>query len=161
MDLRSVRSAILFVLCIAIPLVIGMIGSVFTVNNIPTWYTALNKPAFNPPNWVFGPVWTILYILMGISLYLILRGGVDKPLVRQGIILFAIQLVANLLWSIIFFGMHAIFFAFIDILVLFILIVATIVTFFRVSRPAGLLLVPYLCWVGFASVLNAMIWVLN
>ena len=161
MDPKALRSGILFIICIAIPLVIGVIGSVFTFENIPTWYAALNKPVFAPPGWVFGPAWTILYILMGISLYLILQNGMDNPMVRQGVILFAIQLALNLLWSIIFFGMHAIFFAFVVIIMLFVVLVATMISFFRISKPAAWLLVPYLCWLGFASVLNATIWIIN
>ena len=161
MDPKALRSGILFIICITIPLIIGMIGSVFTASNIPTWYAALNKPVFTPPGWVFGPAWTILYILMGISLYLILQNGVDKPMVSQGVILFAVQLALNLLWSIVFFGMHAIFFAFVIIIMLFVVLVATMISFFRVSKPAGWLLITYLCWLGFASVLNATIWILN
>ena len=161
MDPKALHSGILFVICIAIPLIIGMIGSVFTASNILTWYAALNKPVFTPPGWVFGPAWTILYILMGISLYLILQKGLDKPMVRQGVILFAVQLALNFLWSIVFFGMHAIFFALVVIILLFVLVLATSISFFRVSKPAGWLLIPYLCWLGFASVLNATIWILN
>jgi translocator protein len=161
MDPKALRSGILLLICIALPLIVGMIGSFFTLDNIPTWYAALNKPAFNPPAWVFGPVWTILYILMGISLYLILRNGVTTPAVRWGVILFAVQIVLNLLWSIIFFGMHSIFFAFVVIIMLLVSLVATIISFYRVSKPAAWLLVPYLCWLGFASVLNGTIWIIN
>jgi len=161
MEMRSARSVTLLLLCIAIPLIVGIAGSVVTAGSIPIWYAALEKPAFNPPNWTFGPVWTTLYILMGISLYLVLKSGMANPLVRQGIVLFAIQLGANFLWSVLFFGMHAILFAFLEILILFGLIAAMMITFFHITKPAGWLLVPYLCWVAIAAVLNATIWVLN
>ena len=161
MDPRSLRSGILFILCLAIPLVVGMIGSVFTIPSIPGWYATLTKPAFNPPNWLFGPAWTILYILMGIALYLVIRNGIQDPAVKQGLFLFSVQILLNLLWSIIFFGMHEIFFALVTVLVLFVFIVATMRSFLKVSKPAGWVLLPYLCWVGFASVLNATIWIIN
>jgi tryptophan-rich sensory protein len=155
--MKSARSVILFLLCIAIPFITGLAGSVFTAGSIPTWYTELAKPPFNPPNWVFGPIWTILYILMGISLYLVIKNGMENPLVRQGVVLFAIKPGANFLWSVLFFGMHAIFFAFLEIIFLFGLIAATMITFFRVTKPAGWLLVPHPGRVAVAAVLNAMI----
>jgi tryptophan-rich sensory protein len=131
------------------------------MSSIPTWYATLNKPAFTPPNWVFGPVWTTLYIMMGISLYLVVRGGLDAAPVRQGVFLFAAQLVLNTLWSIAFFGMRSPFLGLVTILALIALVTATIFAFYRVSRPAAWLLVPYLCWGCFATALNAMVWVLN
>ncbi len=157
----SLRSGILFIICISIPLIIGMIGSVFTVSSIPVWYAALVKPSFNPPSWVFGPAWTILYCLMGIALYLVVKDGIQDPIKKTGLVFFTIQLILNLLWSIVFFGMHEIFYAFVTILVLFVFIAATMVSFFRLSKPAGWLFIPYLCWVAFASILNATIWILN
>ncbi|MCX6686216.1 MAG: tryptophan-rich sensory protein [Methanoregula sp.] len=161
MNKPPVRSVGLLLLCIALPLLAGAIGSLYTMSSIPTWYATLNKPAFTPPNWVFGPVWTTLYIMMGISLYLVVRGGLDAAPVRQGVFLFAAQLVLNTLWSIAFFGMRSPFLGLVTILALIALVTATIFAFYRVSRPAAWLLVPYLCWGCFATALNAMVWVLN
>jgi len=151
----------LLVFCIAIPLLVGVIGSVFTISQIATWYAGLLKPPFNPPDWIFGPVWTLLYILMGIALWFVLREGTGTRNVRVAAILFAAQLAANLIWSVLFFGMHQIAASSIEVLILLGLIVATIVSFRRVSKTAGWLLVPYLCWTTFATVLTFSIWLLN
>jgi translocator protein len=148
-------------LCIAIPLIIGIIGSVFTMPSIPGWYAGLQKPWFNPPAWIFGPVWTLLYTLMGISLWLVIRDGIAEKPVRQAVVIFAAQLIANFAWSIIFFGLQMIAFAFLEILLLDILIIATIVYFRRINPTAGWLLVPYLCWTAFATILTGTLWILN
>lgn len=132
----------------------GILGSFFTVSSIPIWYQTLNKPAFSPPNWVFGPVWTILYILMGISLYLVWTKRKVPPV-------FWIQLILNALWSIIFFGLKNPTLALIDIIVLWIAIVLTIKSFSKINKLAGNLLMPYLIWVSFASVLNLGVVLLN
>jgi tryptophan-rich sensory protein len=161
MQIPSARSAGLFILCIAVPLIIGFIGSIATFSEVTGWYAGLAKPAFNPPGWVFGPVWTILYILMGIALFLVAKNGIDAAPVQKAVLIFAVQLLANLAWSFLFFGMHAIFLGLLDILLLFFLIAATIILFHRISRPAAYLLIPYICWVIFASLLNTMIWILN
>jgi tryptophan-rich sensory protein len=161
MQFPSARSAALLVICIAIPLVIGFIGSFLTMPDIAGWYAGLQKPSFNPPAWIFGPVWTLLYILMGASLWLIVKDGIGDTLVQQAVILFFAQLAANLAWSIIFFGMHLLFVAFVEVLVLFALIAATAFTFRRINPAAAWLLVPYLCWTAFASVLTGTIWLLN
>jgi len=149
------------VLSIAICLVVGFLGSVFTMPSINTWYAALNKPIFNPPNWIFGPVWTALYILMGISVYLILRKGLRNRRVILATSLFGLQLLLNLEWSFIFFGSHKLPLAFTEILFLWFAILLTIIYFYRLSKTAGWLLVPYLLWVSFAAVLNFVIWRLN
>ena len=161
MQLPSARTAGLLILCIAIPLVIGFIGSIATLPAITGWYAGLNKPAFNPPGWLFGPVWTLLYILMGIALFLVVKNGVDTAPVRQAVLVFAAQLLANLAWSFLFFGMHSIILGLLDILLLFFLIVATMILFRRISPVAAYLLIPSICWVTFASLLNAMIGILN
>jgi tryptophan-rich sensory protein len=161
MDTSRYRTWLLPVLCIALPLIIGGIGSFFTLGSIPGWYAGLNKPAINPPGWIFGPVWTLLYILMGISLYLVLREGTERPPVRQAVILFIAQLALNLLWSIVFFGLHAIAAALVVLLLLIVLIAATAISFRRISASAAWLLVPYLAWCCFAALLNAQIWWLN
>jgi translocator protein len=158
---RTLRTFLLPVLCIALPLIVGIFGSFFTVGSISGWYAGLNKPAINPPDWIFGPVWTLLYILMGISLYLVLREGTERPLVRQGAMLFLAQLALNLLWSIVFFGLHAIVAALVVLLPLIVLIAVTAISFRRISAPAAWLLAPYLVWCCFAALLNAQIWLLN
>ena len=161
MNVPSSRSLVLLALCTALPLIAGFIGALFTVPSIPGWYAGLAKPAFTPPSWVFGPVWTVLYVLMGIALWLVVRDGLGSAARKQGVILFAAQLVANIAWSAIFFGMHLPGPAFAEVLVLFCLIAATLVVFLRTSRTAGLLLVPYLCWTAFAALLTGMVWLLN
>ena len=149
------------VLTIAICLLVGFLGSVFTMPSIPTWYAALDKPVFNPPNWIFGPVWTTLFILMGISAYLILRQGLSNRRVILALSLFVLQLLLNLEWSFIFFGRHNLPLAFAEIIFLWFAILLTIIYFYRLSKTAGWLLVPYLLWVSFAAVLNFVIWRLN
>ncbi len=139
----------------------GFIGSIFTTSSIPTWYASLNKPSFNPPNWVFAPVWTVLYLLMGIALYLIWRKGLSDKNVKIAFMVFVFQLVLNSLWSFLFFGLESPFAAFIEIIILWIAILVSIILFFRISWIAGVLLIPYILWVSFASVLNFAIWRLN
>jgi tryptophan-rich sensory protein len=146
---------------ILIPLIIGFLGSIATMAEIPTWYAALSKPSWAPPNWLFGPVWTTLYVLMGISLYLVWREGLDRLDVRFAILIFAVQLLLNLLWSIVFFSYHALFGSFILILILWISILANIIAFYVISKPAGILLVPYIVWVSIASYLNYSVYILN
>jgi len=161
MKLPSSRSLGLLVLCIAIPLFIGIIGSVFTMPEVGTWYAGLLKPSFNPPAWLFGPVWTLLSILMGVSLWLVIRDGMSSRPVQQAVALFAVQLGLNLAWSILFFGMHLIAVAFIEILILFVFILATTLTVKRINPTAGWLFIPYICWTAFASVLTGTLWLLN
>ena len=137
------------------------IGSLFTFKAIPTWYTRLKKPRYTPPNWVFGPVWTILYILMGISVFLIWQKGLDTNGVLLAFTLFWVQLAFNVLWSIVFFGIKSSVGGVITIIVLWLLILATIVASFRISGWAGTLLTPYIVWVTIASYLNIGVWRLN
>lgn len=139
----------------------GFIGSVFTFESIPTWYAGLKKPFFNPPNWLFGPVWTILYLMMAIAAYLVWQKGLTDGKVQTGLELFAIQLVLNVCWSIIFFGLQAPLFAFVEIVALWLAIFLTIQKFSQVSATAGRLLLPYLAWVSFASILNLSVYLLN
>ncbi|RJR28983.1 tryptophan-rich sensory protein [Candidatus Microgenomates bacterium] len=147
------------VLAIALCQLAGIVGSVFTFQAIPTWYATLNKPFFSPPNWVFGPVWTALYTLMGVSLYLIWTN--KSKLKKEALSVFYAQLIINSLWSMLFFGLKNPALAFIVILLLWVLIAATIVKFYKFSKLASYLLIPYLLWVGFASVLNLAIVLLN
>lgn len=139
----------------------GIIGSIFTGPEIQGWYTTLAKPMFNPPNWVFGPVWTTLFALMGIAAYLVWQQGINRHAVRVALELFAVQLGLNILWSLIFFGLHNPGWAVVEIAVLWLMIVSTIIAFYKVSKPAAWLLLPYLLWVSFASALNFAIWNLN
>jgi translocator protein len=137
------------------------IGSLFTFKAIPTWYRGLKKPPYTPPNWAFGPVWTTLYILMGISVFLIWQKGLSANGATLAFVLFWIQLLFNALWSIIFFGMKSKGGGVITIIILWLLILATIITSFRVSVWAGAILIPYILWVSIASYLNIGVWLLN
>ena len=148
-------------MCVIFCLLAGFVGSIYTAPSIPTWYAALQKPSFNPPNWVFFPVWTILYILMGVSLFLVWRQDKHFKRAKTATALFLAQLAANTLWSIVFFGWHDIAGGFIVILILWTLIAATIISFAKASKTAATLLVPYICWVSFATVLNCSILALN
>ena len=139
----------------------GFIGSFFTTPQIGTWYVSLKKPSFSPPNWVFGPVWITLFILMGISLFLIWRKGVNTPFVKNGLILFAIQLILNVLWSVAFFGLRSPISGLVVIIVLWIAILLTIIQFSKLSEIAALLLIPYIVWVSFAGILNLSLFLLN
>ncbi len=141
---------------IAICELAGLIGSLFTFPSIPTWYAALSKPSFSPPNWVFGPVWVALYAMMGAGAYLVYRSKDRAPLR-----IFAAQLALNVIWSLVFFGMHSIAGALAVIALLWLLIAWTIISFYRVSRDAAYLLIPYLLWTSFAAVLNYYLWALN
>ena len=149
------------ILSVGVSFLAAGIGSVFTTSAINTWYTTLQKPFFNPPNWIFGPVWTLLYLMMGISLYLVWVTKTDKKERRQGITFFFIQLVLNVLWSILFFGLQSPAAALIGIIVLWFAILLTIKNFLQISKPAGRLLMPYLAWVSFATILNLSIVFLN
>lgn len=139
----------------------GVIGSIFTVQAIPTWYAALQKPVFNPPNWIFGPVWTMLYALMGIAVYRVWNTGYHRPAVKSAVIFFLVHLAVNVLWSVLFFGGRNIPVAFADIAVLWVMILSLIFRFSAVDTVSGYLLVPYLGWVSFAMVLNYYLWILN
>jgi tryptophan-rich sensory protein len=149
------------VLSLAVVILVYFLGTVFTTPAIPTQYAALNKPFFNPPNWIFGPVWAILFISMAISAYLILRKGMRNRRVILAMSLFSLQLLLNLGWSFIFFGRHNLPLAFTEIILLWLFILLTLIYFYRLSKAAGWLLVPYLLWVSFAAVLNFAFWRLN
>ncbi|MFH2037359.1 MAG: TspO/MBR family protein [Candidatus Zixiibacteriota bacterium] len=124
------------------------------------WYQGLVKPSWNPPNWIFGPVWTLLYTLMAVAVWLVWKER-HKDNIKSAIILYALQLFLNGIWSFIFFGQELIGLALVDILILLILIIATLLNFYKINRTAGILLIPYLIWVGFASALNFRLWQLN
>lgn len=146
---------------IVVCLSIGGISGFFTSSEIPIWYSTLNKPVFNPPNWIFGPVWTSLYILMGIAFWLIWKSNANIILKKRAMIFFAIQLFLNFWWSILFFGYHQLGFAFVEIILMWAFILLSIVSFYPISKIASYLLIPYICWVSFAAVLNFAIWKLN
>lgn len=155
------RNLLKLIVCIGVCQLAGVIGSVFTMENIPTWYASLNKPPLQPPNWLFGPVWITLYTLMGISIFLVIKNGLNKPGVKSAAGLFAVQLVLNTLWSIVFFGMHELLMSVFIIAALWIMILLTMLKFKPISFTAAVLLLPYLLWVSFASYLNSAILVLN
>jgi tryptophan-rich sensory protein len=138
----------------------GLLGSLFTTPAIPTWYKTLNKPFFTPPNWIFSPVWIGLFILMGISLFLVWKRA-DHPQVKPALFFFSVQLILNVLWSAAFFGLKSPLLGLMDIILLWSVILLTILNFFKVSRLAGALLIPYLLWVSFATLLNFSLWMLN
>lgn len=140
---------------------IGLLSTPFTIASIPAWYAGLIKPSFSPPNWIFAPVWTILYFLIGISVFLVWKKGIKNKEIKIAIYYFSAQLFFNFLWSVIFFGLHQPLFAFIDIIALLIAIVLTMIKFNRISKTALYLLIPYLLWVSFAAVLNGAIVLLN
>lgn len=141
----------------------GILGSLATVPNIDTWYRTLEKPGFTPPDGVFGPVWTTLYLMMGLALYRVWnrREETEGGLFRQAMAAFFVQLALNALWSILFFGLHSPWLGLIDIGLLWLAIIVTIRLFAAIDRPAAWLLVPYLLWVSYAAVLNAAIWRMN
>lgn len=149
------------VLSILICQIAGITGALFTAGSVSGWYATLIKPSFNPPDSVFAPVWTVLYLLMGISMFLIWKEGLRNKEVRNAFILFIVQLVFNTLWTIIFFGAQSVTGGFIVILILWILILICIFRFLRISKTAGMLLIPYFFWVAFAAVLNCYIMILN
>lgn len=139
---------------------VGVLGALVT-NPRTDWFINLNKPWFNPPSWLFGPVWTMLYTLMGISIYLIWKDGFFTPERRTARAIFILQLVLNSGWSYVFFGMQEIGMALVLIIAIWLAIITTIIAFYRVHKIAALLFIPYLLWVTFASILNFSLWQLN
>lgn len=154
------KKILTFLVCLAIPLAVGGISGFATVTGIDTWYSTINKPSFNPPNWLFAPVWTTLYALMGIGLFLVWRSPESQDR-KNALTIFGIQLFLNFCWSFLFFYFESPGIAFMEILVLWVSILMMIFFFRKVSPTAAYLQIPYLLWVSFASVLNASIWWLN
>lgn len=148
------------IIALSIPQLAGGLGSLFTANSVKNWYLTLEKPLLNPPSWVFGPVWTTLFLLMGYALYLVWVNE-DKERKNVAYVAFAVQIVLNIFWSVIFFGLKNPGLAFVEILILWLAIIFNIFIFYRISRTSAWLLVPYLVWVSFAAYLNYSIWVLN
>ena len=145
----------------AIPLAVGVCSSLLTQEGLRVWYRTIERPSWNPPDWVFGPVWTTLYVMMGIALVQVVGAESDRVARQVGLGLFVVQLILNFGWSWVFFVNHDLFGALVEIIALWLAIAATAVTFAATRRSAGLLLVPYLAWVSFATVLTAAIWRLN
>lgn len=156
MRIHYVRLIVSLIIC----QLAGIIGAIFTSPAIPDWYASLAKPDINPPNWVFSPVWTFLYLLMGIALY-ILWQNLPKTEAKVALVFFSIQLVLNVLWSVIFFGLKQPLVAFLEIIILWIFILMTIIKSSRVSKATLYLLLPYILWVNFAAVLNFFLWRMN
>ena len=140
---------------------VGAMGAVFTAGSVNTWYAGLSKPSFNPPDWLFAPVWTLLYILMGIAAFFVWRKGTQNRPVKIALIVFLVQLILNVLWLVVFFGLESPLSGLIVIVVLWVALLVTVLRFFKISRVASILLWPYLLWVTFAAVLNGSIWLLN
>ena len=147
------------IVCILICTALGFLSGFSTADSISNWFQYVKKPSWNPPNWLFAPVWTALYILMGISVALIWHSKATNK--SQAIWLFVIQFILNLCWSLIFFNLHQTGWAFVEIIVMLIFIVLTIISFYKIDKTAAYLLLPYICWVSFATVLNGSIWFLN
>ncbi len=179
-----INNPIKFIISVVVSELAGVVGAIFTTSSVTTWYATLNKPALNPPAWVFGPVWTTLYFLIGISLYLVWKRdwkivnhfweNRDKPWnpiskrLWQGdwqkanvIAIFLVQYILNILWSLVFFGLHQPAWAFFVIVALWVSIIYLIINFYRISKTAAWLLAPYFLWVSFAAYLNLAIWALN
>jgi len=153
---RWIGLVVFIVVCIGA----GGLGSIATTPEIEGWYKTIAKPSWNPPGWIFGPVWTTLYIMMAIAVWLVWKHAGFKA-AKLPLVLFGVQLLLNIAWSWIFFGMHQPGWAFAEIIVLWLAITATTILFFKKSKIAGGLMVPYLAWVSFASVLNFTIWRMN
>lgn len=148
------------IVSILVPLIFGFIGSIFTSSSVDTWYMSINKPSFNPPNWLFAPVWTLLFVLIGISFYLVWSKDFENNK-SLALPIYGSNLILNLLWSLLFFGLKSPYLAFIEIIILWFVILGNIIVFYRISKASGLMLIPYLLWVSFASVLNYYIYILN
>ena len=155
---KITRILTMVVTCLAIGYLSGMV----THSAIVTWYATLVKPSFNPPNWIFAPVWSLLYIMMGVAAGLVWnRLEFEKEIVKKALVFFAIQLALNALWSYLFFGLHNPMLAGLEIIVLWLMIYETYIQFSKINRISGYLFIPYLAWVSFAAVLNGSIWWLN
>jgi benzodiazapine receptor len=157
----TVHPALKFIIALGVCQLAGFAGSIFTAPAIGGWYAALEKPSFTPPNWLFSPVWIALYALMAVAAFLVWNKGLGVRGAKTALIFFAAQLILNVLWSVIFFGLRSPGLAFVEIVVLWFAIAVSIITFYQVSKPAALLLVPYIVWVSFAAALNLAIFRLN
>ena len=157
----KIDDIIKLIVSISICQIAGIIGSIFTSPSISGWYADLQKPLFSPPNWIFAPVWILLFTLMGISLYLILKENLNDNTVKIGIAIFSFQLILNIGWSFLFFSLQNILYALFEIIILWLAILLTISQFWKINKKSSYLLIPYLLWVTFAAILNFTIWRLN
>jgi len=155
------KNVLSFIVAVSIPLIIGGLGSIFTQSSVSTWYLELNKPFFNPPNWIFPIAWSYLYITMGIASWLIWKKKTQRNDVKSALILYGVHLFFNLIWSYLFFTLKNPGLALIEIVILLVLIITITFKFYRISKPAAYLFIPYLVWVSFATALNASIVYLN
>jgi tryptophan-rich sensory protein len=150
------------IISVILPVMVGWVSSYFTASSVKTWFVTLKKPVFNPPAWLFAPVWTTLYILMGVAFYLIWKNNIAKyDLKKRAIVFYFVQLLFNFFWSVIFFYARQPGWAFAEILILLLMVCVTTFYFYKISKTAGWLMVPYILWVCFAAVLNYSIWQLN
>jgi len=155
---KYLKIAIMVAICLAV----GYVSGVVTRDAITTWYVTIEKPSFNPPNAIFAPVWTTLYVLMGIAAGLVWQQmGTKKEEVRTGLIFFFLQLALNAIWSLLFFGLKNPLLALIEIIILLLMIYETFIKFNKLNKFAGYMFIPYLLWVSFATILNGAIWWLN
>jgi len=150
-----------FIINIALTLSVGALGSWATAKSVQTWYPTINKPSFNPPNWLFAPVWTSLYVLIGIAAYLVWIRRDKIVHFPRTVAIYSIQLILNLAWSFIFFYLHKIGFALFEILILLTVIIVNAILFYKINKWAGLMFIPYILWVSFASFLTYNIFILN
>jgi translocator protein len=162
MTARNTKFQVLaFILCLAIPLFIGYLGSLLTMESVKTWYTTLNKPSLNPPNWIFAPVWTTIYLLLGISSYRVWTNRKTVGWFHWAVIIYFLQLAFNLMWSFLFFYQQQIGFALVEIFLLLMSIIANAFIFYRFAKISGWLFLPYFLWVSFATYLTYSIFILN
>jgi tryptophan-rich sensory protein len=157
----KVQSVPKLVAAVLFCLVLGSLGSIVTVTGSGSWFAQLVKPSFQPPNWLFGPMWTTLFILMGIALYLVWELGTEKPEVRFALGIFGAQFALNIIWSFLFFGLQSPLLGLLDIIILWWMILATIILFYRIRKGAAFFLIPYIAWVTIATAVNAAIYLLN
>jgi tryptophan-rich sensory protein len=149
------------IVSIAIPMVIGTLSGLLTPSGDSNWYRTIEKPSWNPPSWVFAPVWTTLYLLMGIALFLVWKSEDNSRSKQPAFVLFGAQLILNFCWSFIFFSAHELGWALAELGLLWIFIILTMFAFRRFSRGAPWLMLPYICWVSFAGLLNYTVWQMN
>jgi benzodiazapine receptor len=161
----KLKNFLFFLLSLGVVSLIAYLGTILVIPNINSWYATINKPSFNPPSYLFSPVWTILFILMAIAFFLVLRDcfskGQDKRYFRAAVLSFGAQLLLNLYWSFLFFFTHEPGLAFFGLISLWLMIIVNIYYFSKINKAAAYLLSPYLLWVAYAGVLNYAIWVLN
>jgi benzodiazapine receptor len=160
-DQIKVRSIPKLIAAVLLCVIVGSLGSLVTITGPNSWYASLEKPFFAPPNWIFAPIWVILFVLMGIALYLVWECGVQRRKVQIALAVFGVQFVLNVLWSFLFFGLKSPFLGLVDIILLWIMIAITIVLFHQIKKSAAYLLLPYIVWVSIATALNYAIYVLN